>query len=491
MRVSTKIFSGFGILMIVGSAAIVYQLWAIHQFRSIKEDLASVTSGAAQTIQEIQLPLWNIKDYTRKYFALGGDIFYQGNLDDTRTNTTRLLEQLTEQTKNRRPNERLAVEQLSKAWNQFWRIMDIKKTQIPAEGLDPLPPDLDDTLDNLQKKYENAASAIQESIREQIDAAVESGVQAERFSKVAGGGAALIGILVAFFSVRAISEPLRHLTQGTHRIAKGQFWHRLPAYDHDEFGELARDFNVMTERLGELDQMKKDFVSHVSHDLKAPLASMRQVFHLLLQRIPGPLNEQQERLLRLSNNSAERLSAMVGNLLDVSRMEAGTMEYEIRTNDIVSLIRSVVEEFEIQAKELKIDLSVDSEHEVISVECDRDRIAQVIGNLLENALKFSPPGDRIVVGISQEQTSVVVSVKDSGPGVPTGHKSRIFEKFHQVKQGKKVTGQGVGLGLAICKTIVEAHKGAIWVEDNPSGGSVFCFKLPAEAVREMRFAALS
>jgi signal transduction histidine kinase len=96
----------------------------------------------------------------------------------------------------------------------------------------------------------------------------------------------------------------------------------LPAHGNDEFAELARDFNSMTERLGELDQMKKDFVSHVSHDLKAPLASIRQIMHLLLQEIPGSLNEQQHGLIRLSYNSAERLAAMVGNLLDVSRMQA-------------------------------------------------------------------------------------------------------------------------------------------------------------------------
>src|SRR5262249_45356229 len=147
---------------------------------------------------------------------------------------------------------------------------------------------------------------------------------------------------------------------------------------------------TMSQRLGELDEMKKDFVSHVSHDLKAPLASMRQVIHVLMQEIPGPLTDQQRNLLRLSYNSAERLSAMVGNLLDMSRMEAGTMEYEIRTHDVLDLIKSVAEEFEIQAADKGIRIRVECEQESVLAGCDRDRIAQVIGNLLENALKFSP-----------------------------------------------------------------------------------------------------
>jgi len=284
---------------------------------------------------------------------------------------------------------------------------------------------------------------------------------------------------VAVILVRAIADPLRQLTHGTRRISKGQFWHRLPVDGGDEFADLARDFNAMAQRLSELDQMKKDFVSHVSHELKAPLASMRQVFLLLLQEIAGTLNDQQRRLLRLSNNSAERLAAMVGNLLDVSRMEAGSMEYEIHPIDLAALAQTVAEEFEVQAREKNIQLAVDSTSDA-SADCDRDRIVQVLGNLFENALKFAPEGSAIAARIQHnEDGKLLVSVTDSGPGVPDEHKTRIFEKFHQVKKGKKIAGQGVGLGLAICKTIIEAHQGSIWVEDNPTGGSVFSFTLSA------------
>ena len=120
------------------------------------------------------------------------------------------------------------------------------------------------------------------------------------------------------------------------------------------------------------------------------------------------------------------------------------------------------------------------------VECDRERIMQVIGNLLENALKFSPNNSEIVTRISKGTNgSILTTVTDCGPGVPDGHKSKIFRKFHQVKQGKMMAGQGVGLGLAICKTIVEAHHGEIWVEDHPRGGSVFSFILQAAAAEEV------
>jgi two-component system sensor histidine kinase GlrK len=291
---------------------------------------------------------------------------------------------------------------------------------------------------------------------------------------------------VAAVIVRSINDPLRRLTQGTRAIAKGQFWHRLPAHGNDEFAELAHDFNVMSERLGELDRMKKDFVSHVSHDLKAPLASIRQIMHLLLQEIPGGLNEQQKRLIQLSYNSAERLAAMVGNLLDVSRMEAGTMEYQMSTHDVVPIIKGVIDEFDVQAREKEIRLDLECEQLCIFAKCDRERIVQVVGNLFENALKFSPSHSQIMTRVGHGKGGeILIAVSDSGPGVPDAHKKKIFRKFHQVKYGKKMAGQGVGLGLAICTTIVEAHRGQIWVEDNPSGGSVFSFVLQPAANEEV------
>jgi signal transduction histidine kinase len=226
-------------------------------------------------------------------------------------------------------------------------------------------------------------------------------------------------------------------------------------------------------------------VAYVSHDLKAPLALFRQIMHLLLEGIPGGLNDQQRKLIQLSYNSAERLAAMVGNLLDVSRMEAGSMEYRMSPQDIIPLIKGVQDEFGVQAEQKQIGFTLRHEHPAVIAECDRERIVQVIGNLYENALKFSPSGTEIVTNVGYGKGGdILVSVADSGPGVEEDHKQKIFQKFHQVKHGTKKAGQGVGLGLAICKTIIEAHHGQIWVEDNPGGGSIFSFVLRPAAGEE-------
>jgi two-component system sensor histidine kinase GlrK len=205
------------------------------------------------------------------------------------------------------------------------------------------------------------------------------------------------------------------------------------------------------------------------------------------------LSDRQKRLLQLHLKSNQRLASMIGNLLDLSRMEAGVMEYELQNQDLVPLLQAAVAEFEMQARERNIEIKCSVPLTPMLVQCDEDRIIQVFANLIGNAIKFSPPSTSIEVeaetaseipagapsGIrrprsqADDGTYALVSISDSGPGVPDTDKKKIFEKFHQVKLGVKLPGQGVGLGLAICQTIVDAHRGAIWVEDNPRGGSVF------------------
>jgi two-component system sensor histidine kinase GlrK len=481
MKVSSKIVAGFLILMLLGIVVLANQLNVIHQMQAINRDLSEIDMNAASAALGMEEVAGVIKEDSRKYFATG-DPIYDQQIADLRQEFRSSLAGLRKN--GRSDRERAETENLASALEDYWTVFNRIKQQDPQPDPDYLPADLAVAVDHLQAQTEIAYEAVKGSIKDQVARAADAGQKAERLSWLAGLFSLLLGAIVAAVIVRSINDPLRRLTRGTRAIAKGEFWHRLPAHGGDEFSELARDFNVMTEKLGELDQMKKDFVSHVSHDLKAPLASMRQIMHLLLQEIPGSLNDQQKELLRLSYDSAERLAAMVGNLLDVSRMEAGSMEYDMAPHDMVSLVAGVIREFDIQARHKGSRFRLENDLPSFFAECDRDRIGQVIGNLFENALKFSPTGSDIVTKIGFLGPDIVVSVSDSGPGVPDEHKDKVFLKFHQVRRGKKMAGQGVGLGLAICRTIVEAHGGQIWVEDNPNGGSIFSFVLRPAASKE-------
>jgi two-component system sensor histidine kinase GlrK len=497
MRVSTRIILGFATLMILLVCALAYQVSIIHEMQSINQDLSSTNFNAASSVLRLRQYGDSIDELSQKYFV--SPVSYEPQLESYHK---QFLDELTTLRGTvRTDSERIEVERLSQRLDEYYRVWEEEKSKPLPEDVNSFPFTLAQAIQNLQAQIDATRNVVEQAIPQQVQLAAAAGAEGERVSWIAAIFALVVSGLVTLLIVRAINEPLRQLAKGTQLIARGHFWHRLPDLGSDEFAQVSRDFNAMTERLGQLDMMKKDFVSHVSHELKAPLASMRQVIHLLLQEVPGTLNNQQKNLLRLSSKSAERLTAMVGNLLDVSRMEAGTMEYAINRHDIVAIVKGVAEEFEVQADEKRIRLTVASSHPEIYIECDRDRMMQVIGNLFENALKFSPPGSEIIARVdhvdqiphrfpttaraSAENGFVTVSVADSGPGVPDFHKTRIFEKFHQVKQGGKIAGQGVGLGLAICKTIMDAHGGAIWVEDNPSGGGLFCFSVHAAASAEV------
>jgi two-component system, NtrC family, sensor histidine kinase GlrK len=482
MKVSSKINAGVLILTLLALIVLFNQLSVIHQMQSINRDVSEIDMNAASTVLRMEELVSIIKEDTQKFFATG-DAIYDRQIADVRQEFLDGLAALKKTARSDR--ERVETANLAEAMDKYWNAFGRFKSQNPDPAADYLPADLTIAVDHLQAETEIAYEGVKGSIKEQVARASDAGRKAERVSWLAGVVSLILLGIVATAIVHSINEPLRRLTRGTRAIAKGEFWHRLPDRGGDEFSELARDFNVMTERLAELDQMKKDFVSHVSHDLKAPLASIRQIMHLLLQEIPGTLNNEQKNLLRLSYNSAERLAAMVGNLLDISRIEAGSMEYDIAPHDLVSTTKAVMDEFDVQAREKKIRLRLECDLDSVFAGCDRDRIVQVLGNLFENALKFSPPNSDIVTSLRPAPNGVIISVADSGPGVADEHKDKIFLKFHQVKHGKKVAGQGVGLGLAICKNIVEAHGGRIWVEDNLNGGSVFSFVLQPVANEEV------
>jgi len=494
MSVSRRVVLSVGVLMLLALVVLGYQLSVVIRMQRTNDELSQVNFVAASLLLQMERDVEEIDDLSQRYFAVS-DIsartkFGQG-LDDRIGRFDEQLKKLEVDAAARPWEARDEIALLSTAWIDY-RTQIESARNMPAEpGRDDLPLDLGSAIDKLRERTGSSKEAVLESIRVQVNHSQAMGSEAESISLSAAALFLLLGGTVTFLTLRAINKPLRELTRGTRTIANGEFSHRLPEDGPSEFAELARDFNSMTEKLGELDQMKRDFVAHVSHELKAPLAAIRQTLAVTLEQVPGAINDSQRRLLQLSRNSAERLTAMVANLLDVSRLEAGTMEYDMTSQDIVGIVIQVVDEFSLKAAERKIEITVTSNMPGIPVACDGDRMIQVIGNLVDNALKFSPINSTIGIDVrhnlstSASTSTATVSIADRGIGVPDDHKLNVFEKFHQVRGGgKRTAGQGVGLGLAICKTIMDAHRGRIWVEDNPGGGSVFRVEMRAMQMKE-------
>jgi PAS domain S-box-containing protein len=233
-------------------------------------------------------------------------------------------------------------------------------------------------------------------------------------------------------------------------------------------------------RLKEVDKLKSDFVSNVSHELRTPLTSIKGSVDNMLDGLTGALNEKQVRYLSRIKSSTDRLSRLINDLLDLSRIESGRVEIRSTSLSLTALAEEVAEQLKSLAAEKLIRIEVPPPDPQMTVWADRDKITQVLMNLIGNAVKFTPQNGKVTVALEKNGDDYVqISVADTGPGILSEEKNKIFSKFYQFADIDKEKPKGSGLGLAISKALVEMHGGKIWVESEAGKGSKFYFTLPA------------
>jgi PAS domain S-box-containing protein len=233
-------------------------------------------------------------------------------------------------------------------------------------------------------------------------------------------------------------------------------------------------------RLKELDRMKSDFVSNVSHELRTPLTAIKGSVDNMLDGLTGSLNEKQVRYLARIKSNTDRLSRLINDLLDLSRIESGRIEVRSTTLTLTALAEEVAEHLKSLAAEKLIRIEVPSPDPKVTAWADRDKVTQVLVNLIGNAVKFTPQNGKVTVALEKNGDDYVqISIDDTGPGILPEEKNKIFSKFYQFADIDKQKPKGSGLGLAISKALVEMHGGRIWVESEVGKGSTFYFTLPA------------
>jgi signal transduction histidine kinase/DNA-binding response OmpR family regulator len=316
----------------------------------------------------------------------------------------------------------------------------------------------------------------------------------------------LVSILVAVWLASRITRPLEELTAGAKGLAEGHFDRRIAMVSGgDELQILATTFNYMTERLKEnvdqleesnkklaavneelkeLDRMKSDLLANVSHELRTPLTAIKGYTDYILDGKLGPVTEKQERGLVVVQRNLERLSKSINALLDFSRMEAGRITLNVQPFSFLQLAEQIFSTLrsELERKRLAFSLQVDPE--LPHVIADRDKLSQVIENLVINAIKFTPEGGRITIAAARGEVAgraiAEVRVADTGIGIPETQLAKIFNRFHQVDGSTTRRFGGVGLGLAIVKSILDAHVANIVVESEVGRGTSFRFQLPLQ-----------
>jgi two-component system sensor histidine kinase GlrK len=295
----------------------------------------------------------------------------------------------------------------------------------------------------------------------------------------------IVAIFIAFVTARMINRPLALLIKGTKEIAARRFEKHIEIRSPPEINELAVAFNQMSDRLKELDDIKADLISHLSHEFRTPLAVIREAVGLQLDILSTGSSEKQRKLLGIIGEECERLINSVNKILDLSRMDAGMMEYHMEKYSLSRLIKIRASKLGPIVERKRIVLKISFDSRLPYAKIDPEKIGTVLDNLLDNALKFTPEGGRLSIGAAFKDTSgpegasnkekrlIEVFVSDTGCGIPEENIQDIFDKF------KKLNGKGTGLGLHIAKQIIGAHGGEIWVKSEIRKGSTFFFTVPA------------
>lgn len=284
---------------------------------------------------------------------------------------------------------------------------------------------------------------------------------------------------ITYINARKINFPIKLLREKTKEVASGKFGDALKIPAPPEIRELANAFNVMCDRLKELDQMKIDYINHLSHELRTPLTVIKEASLMLEQGVFSRLPEKQEELFKVINEECERLISSVNRILDFSRMEAGDMYFSFQHADIGAVIeKSIVKLFPL-IRNKKMNIIKEISPNIPAVRMDIERIAEVLENLLSNAWKYTQERGTITVSAvhNRAKDAVEISIKDNGMGIPEDGLQQVFDKFKRVDDRRGAI-RGTGLGLAIVRHIVNAHGGEIWVKSKIGEGSTFTFSLP-------------
>lgn len=286
-----------------------------------------------------------------------------------------------------------------------------------------------------------------------------------------------------WFLVNRILRPVRDLQRGVERVRQGHWDVHLAVHTGDELETLARTFQQMAVALGDLEELRRDLIAMIVHDLKSPLTVILASLDLLSSGEGGSVNETQLRFLSLARQSGQDLLDIIQNLLDVARLEEGKLELQLEPCRLSELIQAQVSRWATVAQLEEKTIQTELPDEEPPVQIDRSLIMRVLSNLVSNALRHTTQGQGIItLALSCTEAVAMVQVRDNGEGIPPEYQDKIFEKFVQAARKRARVRTGVGLGLTFCKMAVEAHGGHIGAESQPGQGSTFTWTLPLEPV---------
>ena len=402
MRLVTKVAVGFALLLALMAVTGWRLLTVIDRLHADNRQLAQISFRVADLGREIRTTLDVLDEFGEKFLALGGDRRYFASLEQYRAEVGADLARL--RALDLSAAERDEVERLAELWKVYLDEIPPRERAVLASSptgrsgrssLAELGASQAEHLGRVDAQLETLLGVSRSTMERRVRESSADARQAARTARLAAAVALAVAAFLSATIILSIRKPLARLTAGTRVLAEGDFSHRVLVGGSPELASLAEDFNSMAERLGELDRLKQDFIAGVSHDLRAPLASMEETTRLLLEGLAGSLEPQQRRMLEINLRANERLSAMIGELLDLRRLTSGKVEYEIERQDAAALARDAAAEVEELARRKELTLTTEVAPEPMSLDGDRSLLLQALRNLLTNAVKFTPEGGAI------------------------------------------------------------------------------------------------
>lgn len=282
-------------------------------------------------------------------------------------------------------------------------------------------------------------------------------------------------IIVSYFISEKTVAPLRHMSKAAKAFANGQLDVRVPVMGNDEISELAIAFNNMASSMATLENTRRSFLANVSHDLRTPMTTISGFIDAIIDGVIPP--EKHEYYLKIIASEVRRLSRLVSSLLDISRIQAGERRFNMESFDICEMAREILISCEQRIEDKQLDVSFECDEDNIRVIADRDAIYQILYNICDNGIKFSKQGGKYRISIKDRDKKIYVSVFNEGVGIPSEDLPHIFDRFYKSDKSRGLDKSGVGLGMYIAKTIIDAHKESITVNSKHNVWCEFVFTL--------------
>jgi len=295
----------------------------------------------------------------------------------------------------------------------------------------------------------------------------------------------VISILLSFLLSKTMVDPLQRLTDGIEQVAQGDFSRKLEITSSDEIGQLTESFNAMAQQLetniAELEraeQQRKDFVANVSHELRTPLTNIKSYAETLADGVGDLPAEMEHRFLGVILNESDRMTHILQDLLTLSRFDSGRSELRLTVFPFAKAVDDTYQAVLMDAQNHAHTVELRLPENLPQVRADRERIMQVMMNIVSNAIKYTPDGGRIALSAGQSGDRVWMEVDDNGIGIPESDRGRIFERFYRVDKARSRQSGGTGLGLSIAQEIMKQHEGRLYLVDKPEPGLTIRMELP-------------